>query len=137
MHNRLSMRVKKIIPKVFIFHILFLASCSEIGSKDYQYIETYMQTYIQDIAPVEAKPLLIKATSDSAAYVKAYLYFCIADKYYNIEFRKSGTKAGKPLSFKLLNEKSEDITHSIPFFDKELLEKNIREIAARHEQSNE
>lgn len=108
-----------------ILSALYLSSCTEAGYKDYKYVETSMRTYMQDIVSTEQKPISIKAKSDSAAYINAYINFCLARKNYNEEFQKSGTMAGKPLSFKLLNEKSVDITESLNFMNRKQIEKNI------------
>jgi len=117
---------------IFIFPILFLSSCIGNSGKDYQYIETCMQTNLLTTAPKELKPLLIRAKSDSEAYIKAYSNFCISKKFYNREFQKSGAKSGKPLSFKLLNEDSMDI-RSVLFLNKEKLEKKIENSVASFE----
>ncbi|MEO6731615.1 MAG: hypothetical protein ABIN01_10395 [Ferruginibacter sp.] len=82
-----------------------------------------MQTNIDTTSPKEQRPLLIRAISDSDAYLKAYLNFCLAQKLYLKEFKKSGAIAGKPLSFRLLNEDSVDITQSVSFINKTRLEK--------------
>ena len=128
-----EMRVNDLAIRIFILSTLFLSSCAVMSSKDYKYVETSMQTNLLTTVPTEQKPLIIKAKSDSDAYVKAYLNFCIAKKYYNKEFKKSGAKAGKPLSFRLLNEESIDITRSVSFLNKEQIEKNIEERVAAFE----
>ena len=111
--------------KIFIISILLFSSCAGISGKKYKYIETSIQTSLLTTAPKEQKPILISANSDSDAYIKAYFNYCISKKYYNKEYQKSGAKAGEPLSFRLLNEESVDITHSVSFLNKEIIEKNI------------
>ena len=117
--------LKDLIIMILIISILFHASCTGKGIRDYKYIETSMQTNLATTAPKEQRLLEIRAISDSAAYVKAYQHFCISKTFYNREYKKSGAIAGKPLSFKLLNEESIDISKSINFLNKESIEMNI------------
>ncbi|MEO5942166.1 MAG: hypothetical protein ABIP30_02290 [Ferruginibacter sp.] len=112
--------------KIFIFLLFFLSSCAVNDQKEYSYIETAMHTSINSTSPKENKPLQIIALSDSGAHLKAYLNFCLSNKYYNREFQKSGTVTGKPLSFKLLNKESVDISKTFTFLNKESLENKIR-----------
>jgi hypothetical protein len=95
-----------------------------------------MKTEQSGTSPKEAKPLEVKAISDSDAYLKCYLNFCLATRFYNEEFQKSGTISGKPLSFRILNENSEDITESIMFMYKDSLEKNIERKVANYQPGN-
>lgn len=110
---------------IYLLTILILTSCEDQTMKDYSYIATSMQTNRDTTLPQEQRPLLIEAKSDSAAYVQAYLNFCIAKKYYYQEFKKSGAKAGQPLSFRLLTEDSIDISKSVAFLNKKEIEKRI------------
>ena len=110
---------------IYLLTFLILTSCEDKNMKDYSYIATSMQTNRDTTLPKEQRPLLIEAKSDSAAYVQAYLNFCIAKKYYYKEFRKSGAKAGQPLSFRLLTEDSIDISKSTTFLNKKEIEKRI------------
>ena len=127
------MRANDLLTRLLIFSTLFLLSCESMYNKEYKYIVTSMETYLLTTSPKEQKPLLISAASDSAAYVTAYLNFCFAAKYYNREFKKSGAKAGKPLSFRLLNQDSIDIARSVSFLNKTRIEKNIRRKVAEYE----
>lgn len=89
-------------------------------------------------SPREQKPRVFTAKSDSAAYIEAYMTFCISAKSYDKEFQKSGAKAGKPLSFRLLNQDSIDIAQTVSFLNKKRLERNIRKkIAAIETPNNE
>ena len=111
--------------KIWVVTMLLLTSCVDTSIKDYNYLETCMQTNYDTTLPKELKPLLIKARSDSDAYLKAYLNFCLAKKLYTNEFLKSGAKAGQPLSFRLLNADSVNIAQSVIFINKKKLENNI------------
>jgi len=122
-----KMSVNDLAIKIIILSTLFLSSCIRINNKDYKYIERYMKTNSSINAPAEQKPLTIKAKSDSDAYIKAYLNFCVSKKFYDKEFKKSGAKACEPLSFRLLNQESIDITGSVTFINKKQIEKNIKE----------
>jgi len=110
---------------MYIILILVLSSCTDMTMMDYSYFVTSMQTNFDTTSPKEQRPLLIRAKSDSDAYLKAYLSFCITQKYYNKEFEKSGALAGRPLSFRLLNEDSVDIAQTVSFINKKGLEKRI------------
>lgn len=117
----------RIVIKIVVVSCLIFSACSEIGHPDYKYIETIMQTNLQKTEPKEIKPFIIKAESDSLAYVKAYLNFCISRKLYNEEFQKSGAIAGRPISFRLLNDQAIDISRSVTFLNKDQVEKSIEE----------
>jgi len=125
--------LSRLSNNMFIGIILFLPSCADMTMREYNYVETSTHTYYDSTSPKEQRPFLIKAKSDSDAYLKAYLNFCIAQKYYNKEFQKSGTKAGKPLSFRLLNEDSIDIAKSVSFMTKKELENRIEKKVALFE----
>ena len=112
--------------KVYLIIILIFISCGPAKEKEYTYVEKFMKTEYSGTSPQDAKPLLIKAVSDSDAYMKSYFNFRISHKAYNQEFEKSGTIAGKPVSFKILNDKGVDITNNINFLYKDSLEKKIK-----------
>ena len=116
--------------KLFI-SVLILCSCSGKDYKEYRYIEKFMKTNGLSSAPADQTPIIITAVSDSDAYLKAYLNFCVSHKVYKREFEKSGTIAGKPISFKLLNENSKDIAPTISFLNKDILEKEIERKVSR------
>ncbi len=119
------MRVNQLAYGIIFFSVLLAPACTSDDNKDYQYVETSMRTYMQDIVPTELKPMPIKAKSDSEAYINAYMNFCLSRKLYDKEFKKSGTMITKPLSFKLLNARSEDITKSVIFNNKKQVENRI------------
>ncbi len=122
---------------IYLFTILFFTSCADMSLREYNYIATSMQTSYDTTTPKEQRPLLIRAKSDSAAYLQAYLNFCIAKKYYNKEFEKSGAKAGQPISFRLLTGDSIDISESVTFPNKKALEKRIEKQVALFELEND
>jgi hypothetical protein len=122
------LRANAVVVSIFFYTTLFLPSCLELNNRDYRYIETSTALVnLQTVVSVVHEPVLIKAKSDSAAYVQAYINFCLAERDYLKNFQKSGTKAGQPLSFRLLNDESVDIAPSVSFINKELIEKNIKQ----------
>ena len=110
--------------RALLISIVILASCEQ--KKDYVYLETYMKTDRAGTTPQEARPVTISAVSDSAAYLQAYVHFSLAKRFYNEEFQKSGTLSGKPISFRILNENSEDITNKISVMNKDSLERRLQ-----------
>lgn len=122
---------------MYVTTILFSSSCTNMNTRDYNYIEKSLRTYNDTILPTKHLPILIKAKSDSEAYLQACLYFNISIKYYNKEFKVSGTKVGKPLSFRLLNKDSVDIAKSLKFNDKQILGKNIERQVTKFELEKE
>jgi hypothetical protein len=92
-----------------------------------------MKTEGSTTAPADQNPLVITAISDSDAYLQAYSNFCFSRKAYNNEFERSGTIAGRPISFRLLNNKSEDIAPTISFVNKDTLEKRIERKVSQYQ----
>ena len=72
---------------------------------------------------------LIKAYTDSAAYLEAFKNFEISKKVYN-DMRKSigGSYLSEPISFELLNDQHENITYKVDFKTKDSSENSIKEI---------
>ncbi len=132
MHN-----IKYLKQTIFVSLIMALTSCMGNNSNEYIYLETAMLANGITTAPKELKPLLITAVSDSAAYIKAYKEFCFSKKVYDLEFQESGTMAGKPLSFKLLNKDSIDISKSVSFINKEKWEYIIEKRTSEYELKRE
>lgn len=95
---------------LFIFAaIILLTSCE----KKYRYVETVRELSIAGGPSIKEKEeKIISAQTDSAAYIEAYREFCISQKAYS-ELRKKGMgeSLGIPISFKLYNEKGEDISN--------------------------
>ena len=95
---------------LFIFAaIVLLTSCE----KKYRYIETVRELKIVGGASTtEKEKKIITAPSDSVAYIEAYREFCMSQKAYS-DLRKKGMGEylGVPISFKLYNEKGEDISN--------------------------
>ncbi|MRG48377.1 hypothetical protein GFS24_24895 [Chitinophaga sp. SYP-B3965] len=72
---------------------------------------------------------IIEAATDSAAYLEAHKKFEIAKKVYNDMNETYGRlHSERPIKFKLLNEKREDITYLIHFEKKDSLEKNTSDL---------
>lgn len=118
--------------KVLLIALLVLTSCSQKNKQEYRFVMTYMKTNGLASSPQEAKPLIIRAISDSDAYIQSYMNFCFAKRSYKEEFDISGTIAGKPLSFRILNDSSTDITHRISFMNKDSLENRIAKRVAEY-----
>ncbi len=104
--------------------ITFLVSC-ETG-KTYKYIEVDEEDGILGGKETKEKnEKSISASSDSAAYVEAYKNFCIAVQVNKNMKQSLGTVYSTPITFKLLNDKGEDISKTILFTDKVKREKEI------------
>jgi hypothetical protein len=73
------------------------------------------------------KEEVIEAQSDSAAYLEAFKRFLISKKVYDDMKKAYGnTYLTTPISFQVLNEKHEDITHKLSFINKDSLEINLK-----------
>ena len=98
------------------------------NKKNYMYIEiTTEEGSFGEINRKQKDVLLIKAISDSSAYISAFSKYCNSIKI-NDELKQSfGKVHSTPTEFKLLNEKGEDIVKSISFAEKEKREKEIKD----------
>lgn len=93
-----------------------LVSCTtdrKINERSYTYIETIREHNLFGGSSVNEKDeKIIKAASDSSAYIDAFTLFCISHKVYADMYKKGhGEYLDEPLGFKLLNDKGEDITN--------------------------
>jgi hypothetical protein len=106
--------------------ILFFTSCD--NKKSYKYVEVVEEEGILGGTSTKEKDSkTIKASTDSAAYLEAYQYFCIALKV-NRDMKQSlGTVHSTPASFKLYDNNGLDVTSTIFFVDKHKREKEIEE----------
>lgn len=107
---------------VFILILGLFSSCD----KSYKYVETVQQESIlggTDTKDSEEK--IIKAPNDSAAYLEAYKNFCISSKISKDMKQSLGKPFSTPLSFKLYNDKEEDITNTTLFITRAKQEKEI------------
>lgn len=93
---------------VMLSAILFLQSCS----KNYTYVEEYMEKGLLGGSSTQTKEETFLAKTDSAAYMEAFRKYAISMKVYN-DLRKQGMGEylKVPLRFILLNNKGEDITN--------------------------
>jgi hypothetical protein len=106
--------------------LLLLSACDNINR--YQYIEISAERVSLDgVENIEKEPKVIKASSDSAAYMAAFQSFCIALKVNEDMKQTRGKVYSTPLKFKLLNENGEDIASTVYFSNKVKREKEIRE----------
>lgn len=108
--------------------ILFSLLTSCVNKKSYKYLEVVREESILGGEDTKEKEsILIKASSDSAAYLLAYQKFCISLKV-NKDMKQSfGKTYSTPVKFKLFNDKEQEITNSTLFADKVKLEKEIEE----------
>lgn len=107
---------------VFLLILVLLSSCN----KSYKYIETVQEESIlggTDTKDNEEK--IIKAPNDSTAYLEAYKIFCISSKVSKDMKQSLGKTFTTPLSFKLYNDKEEDITNTTLFVSRAKQEKEI------------
>lgn len=102
---------------------IFLTSCD----KSYKYIEKVSEERVFGGTEIKDKDeLTIKAKDDSTAYLEAFEKFCISIKASKDVAETMGKASSTPLSFKLLNNKGEDITNTI-FANRSQREKEIEE----------
>jgi hypothetical protein len=107
---------------VFLLILGLLSSCD----KSYKYVETVQEESIlggTDTKDSEEK--IIKAPNDSTAYLEAYKIFCISSKVSKDMKQSLGKTFSTPLSFKLYNDKEEDITNTTLFASRAKQEKEI------------
>jgi len=113
--------MKRIIIAL-IFIAIVLTSCE----KRYKYVEiTVDESVLGGKEMKEKEPKIIRANSDSTAYLDAYESFCISLKVSKDMEQSIGKVYSKPIKFKLLNDKEEDITNSVFFKSKAKQEKII------------
>ncbi len=110
---------KHLLP--LILFLSFLTACKH----DYKYVEVILDKSIfGDIDKKDKDPVIIKAASDSAAYLEAYQKFCISVKVNKDMLESYGEVYSTPISFKLFNDKGEDVTLTF-FTSKSIREKEI------------
>jgi hypothetical protein len=112
--------MKKII--VFIVSLLLLVSCS----KKYEYVEEVIEkSALNGTTKRDKKPEIIRADSDTMAYINAFTSFCISLKVtQQLIDDGMGEHVSVPVGFKLYNEKGIDISN-ITFAYKDKMEKDI------------
>lgn len=111
---------KKIFTPILILGLL--SSCN----KTYKYIETVQEESILGGSETkESTEKIISAPNDSTAYLEAYKKFCISSKINNDMKKSLGNTFSTPLSFKLYNDKEEDITNTTLFVSRTSREKEI------------
>lgn len=97
------------------------------NKKNYKYVEVVEETGILGGSDIKEKdPKIIKAATDSAAYLEAYQNFCISLKVNKDVKQSLGTNYSTPIRFKLYNDMGSDITDKIFFSDKDKREKEIK-----------
>jgi hypothetical protein len=98
------------------------------NNKSYKYVEiTSEQSAYGGAVDKEKEAKIIKAKSDSAAYLDAYKSFCISLKVNKDIQEALGSGTSTPVYFKLLNDNGEDIVNTIYFVGKEIRENEIKE----------
>ncbi|MCA1918683.1 MAG: hypothetical protein LDL38_04725 [Flavobacterium piscis] len=109
---------------LFLGLITFLTSCN----KSYKYVEKVSEESILGGTDIKEKDEeIIKAKDDSTAYLEAFKKFCISVKVNKDMAQSMGKTYSTPLSFKLLNDKGEDITNTTLFANRTQREKEIEE----------
>ena len=111
---------KQILKIVVILGIL--TSCQN----KYKYVEIVDKESILNGTKEIKEEKEIKASNDSTAYLEAFTNFCISKKVNNDMKEAMGVGSIKPIKFKLLNGKNEDITNSIFFANKKKREDEIK-----------
>ena len=107
---------------VFLLILGLLSSCD----KSYKYVETVQEVSILGGTDTkDSKEKIIKAPNDSTAYLEAYKKFCISSKVSKDMKQSLGETFSTPLSFKLYNDKEEDITNTTLFVSRVKQEKEI------------
>lgn len=118
---------------IITFLTLLLISCGGEGGglleskKEYKYIEIKEEKDLigNGTEMKEEDPVIIKAASDSSAYLEAYEKFCISLKVNKDMVESLGETYSTPKEFKLLDESGKDIFLSVNFEDREKLEQEI------------
>jgi hypothetical protein len=111
---------------VLVLIATLMTACD--NNKSYKYVEiTAEQGLLGDIEKKEKEPKTIEASSDSAAYLDAFKFFCISLKISQDMQQTLGKVYSTPVNFKLINDKGEDITNTVHFSEKEKKEKEIAE----------
>ncbi|KAB1068039.1 hypothetical protein F6U93_07840 [Tamlana haliotis] len=117
-----------------IFVLLLLLLCFSCDQK-YEYIEVVKEKSLYTgITEVLEKSETMKSKNDSTAYFRAYLRFYTSKKMYKKNKEQNGENKNfelfysKPIKFKLLNKKGEDLAISPSYIDREQIEHRIRKI---------
>ena len=105
--------------------IITLVSCQQ--SRKYEYIRIEIKESIFGGTERNEKDAeIIKAETDSIAYLKAYLKFCISEKVSKDMEEAYGSTSTKPTDFKLIDEKGNNIALLISFEKIDSLKTSIR-----------
>lgn len=118
--------VKKINFLGFIFPLLFfLVLGCEDGNK-YTYIEVFNHKAASgdSVKKYKAGELIYRPT-DSAAYLDAFVKYCISIRAYEQFDSLREPLLFRPIGFLLLNKNGVDITNSVSFSNKDSLERQI------------
>ncbi len=122
---------------LLLFSVIFLIGCQQ-GSKkepkqeparerEYQYFEINKVKGIGGSKTEVLEPEVIKAFTDSAAYLEAYKSFCISLRVWKEMEAGLGFSTSTPTNFKLLNDAGVDIVNTVKFQGKEEQEVKIAE----------
>jgi hypothetical protein len=116
--------MKKFNILSFLTIITLLTSCN----KTYKYIEKVgEESTLGGSDTKDKEETTIKAKDDTTAYLEAFKKFCISVKANKDISQSMGKSYSTPLSFKLLNDKGEDITNTTFFASRTMREKEIEE----------
>lgn len=96
--------------------MIALSSCD----KSYKYVEKVSdEGILGGISTKEKEEKIIKAKSDSIAYLEAFKMFCISLKTDKDMLESFGKSSSITIGFKLINDKGEDITNTTIFVSKQ------------------
>ncbi len=116
---------------IFLFSVFILSSCE--NKKNYKYVEIVSEENLSgETVQKEKEARVIKASSDSAAYLDAFLQFCIAVKVDKDMQASLGKTAATTIAFKLYDASHNEIS-SINFPNKATREKEILEKVAKRD----
>lgn len=116
------------MKKILLISILvcFFSSCS--FDKEYKYVEVVSEKGMfggESLKDDDTE--IIKAPSDSVAYIKAFERFCISQKVYKDMQDGGFHPSEEPVSFKLYNDQGIEISNSTLFTTRGEQEKKIRD----------
>ncbi len=102
-----------------------MVSCQQ--SKKYEYVEIETRESIFGVTErYEKEGEIIRAKTDSIAYLEAYQKFCISEKVSKDMEESYGSFPTKPTDFKLLDDQGDNIALSIKFDKMDSLKMSVR-----------
>ncbi len=111
--------MKTIFTLILLF---FLISCKS----KYTYVEQVREADLigSGFSYKDKEPVIIEAENNNEAYKQAYTKYCISKKVAK-DMKEAYNYNTSPISFKILNDKQEDISKRINFIAKDSIEREI------------